>query len=328
MGSIFKALAEPTRQRLLAVLSREELSVSELVEVLGVPQSTVSRHLKVLREAGLLDDRRVGAAVLHAARRTGQRIAGEPARGGERPANGRSAEFRERLLEWMAHEPLDERTRERLEETVRRRRAAGNEFFERIGTRWDQLRIDAFGEAFHLEALTALLPRKWVVADIGTGTGYLLPVLAARFERVIAVEPAGAMLDVARNRPELKMAANVEFRDGSLERLPLQAAEVDLAIASLVLHHVPRPAGALSELRRIVRPSGRLLVIEQREHGSDEFHERMGDYWRGFDPEALSGWVEAAGFTEIRISPVSYARPAGRHTGEVPALFTLTARAV
>lgn len=328
MDLLFKAMADSTRQRLLMVLSRQELSVSELVNVLGLPQSTISRHLKVLREAGLLLDRRVGAAVLQAARPFGRSSNAGSASPAAKSANGRpAAELRDRLLEWAAQEALDERTRERMERTVRQRQAASKDFFERIGTRWDQLRIESFGESFHLEALTALLPAEWTVADIGSGTGYLLPVLSARFRRVIAVEPAGAMLEAARNRPELKAAANVEFREGSLAELPLADAEADLAIASLVLHHVARPIEALRELRRVVRPAGRLLVIEQHEHAGDEFHERMGDCWRGFEPPAMLAWVQEAGFTDARVSPLTQVRPAARQTGPVPALYTLTARA-
>lgn len=324
---LFKAMADSTRQRLLMVLSRQELSVSELVAVLGVPQSTVSRHLKVLRAAGLLSDRRVGAAVLQAARPFGRSSNAGPVASAGIPLGSRpAAELRDRLLEWALREKLDERTRERMEAAVRQREAASDDFLERVGTRWDQMRIDSFGQSFHLEALTALLPAEWTVADIGTGTGYLLPVLSARFQRVIAVEPAGAMLDAARGRPELKAAGNVEFREGALAELPLADAEVDLAIASLVLHHVSRPNEALEELHRVVRADGHLLIIEQHEHGGDEFHERMADRWRGFEPATLEGWVIQAGFTDIRVSPLTLAKPAGRQTGEVPALYTLTAR--
>lgn len=328
MGIIFKAMADTTRQRVLQVLSLHELSVSELVDVLGLPQSTVSRHLKVLRDAGLLTDRRVGATVLYAARPTAGASGGELVACTENGGGngGRILGLRDHLLDWAGHEPLDERTRERLERTIQRRRATSEDFFERIGTRWDQLRLEAFGEAFHLEALTALLPAEWTVADIGTGTGYLLPILSARFTKVIAVEPAGAMLDAARERAEMRTAGNVAFREGSLDALPLEPGEADLAIASLVLHHVPRPVEALRELRRAVRGGGRLLIIEQREHGNHAFHERMGDHWRGFAPDQLEAWAREAGFSDARVLPLAYAKPQGRQTGEVPALYALVAR--
>jgi len=307
---MFKALADATRQRLLRVLSAHELSVSELVQVLEQPQSTISRHLKVLREAELVVDRRAGATTLYAV----------PASGAGR-SNGHG--LRDQLLEWIGNERLDAGTQARLEQVLAMRR--GGSFFETIGSRWDQLRVDAFGDAFHLEALTALLPREWTVADIGTGTGYLLPILAERFVRVVAVDPAANMLELARRRPELREAGNVEFRAGSLEALPLGDGELDLAIASLVLHHVAEPAAALREVGRCVRPGGRLLMVEQAAHEHQVFHDRMGDVWWGFEPATLEGWVADAGFDTVRVSWLRSARTSSRNMGEVPRLFVLTA---
>lgn len=307
---MFKALADATRQRLLRVLSAHELSVSELVQVLEQPQSTISRHLKVLRDAELVVDRRAGATTLYAV---------APVAGGR--ANGHG--LRDQLLEWIGNERLDAGTQARLEQVLAVRR--GGSFFETIGSRWDQLRVDAFGDAFHLEALTALLPRDWTVADIGTGTGYLLPVLAERFAKVIAVDPAANMLELARRRPELREATNVEFRAGSLEQLPLGDGELDLAIASLVLHHVAEPAAALREAGRCVRTGGRLLLVEQAAHEHQVFHDRMGDVWWGFEPEAVEACVAEAGFGQVRVSGLRSARTSGRSVGEVPRLFVLTA---
>jgi len=323
---MLKAMADPTRQRLVRVLSRHELTVSELVDVLDQPQSTVSRHLKVLREAGLIADRRLGSNVQYAALPPNP-LPGPACSG----ANGHretdpAAALRDRLLDWAGQAGLDPDARDRLERVLRRRQTGPRGFFDVVGTRWDQLRVEAFGSVFHLEALTALLPADWVVADIGTGTGYLLGVLADRFRKVIAVDPAEAMLAVARQRSEVRDAGNVEFREGALQELPLAAGEVDLMIASLVLHHVDDPDSAMGEVARCLRPGGVLLVIEQRPEGSREFHDRMGDPVWGFDPDDLVSLVKKNGFVEVRARGLRTAGSSnGRATG-APGLFVLTAR--
>jgi len=327
----FKAMADRTRQRLLGVLSISELSVNELVEVLGQPQSTISRHLKVLREAGLLDDRRDGTAVMYSVRMPPQVVFDVVDKGGSakgRNGTGGSPMIREWILDWVGKERLETATRNRLERVIRRRSEQGAEFFENVGARWDQLRIDAFGSVFHLEALAALLPACWTVADVGCGTGYMLGTLAERFNRVIAVDPASSMLKEARNRPELASVGNVEFREGSLAGLPIESSQLDLAVASLVLHHVTEPARALAELHRCLRDGGRLLIVEQQEHENEDFRDRMGDHWRGFSAEALGDWILKAGFTDVRVLQLSTAGPTDRGIGMVPGLFALTAECV
>lgn len=327
---LFKAMADGTRQRLLQLLSVHELSVSELVEILDQPQSTVSRHLRVLRQAGLLVDRRAGATVLCTACPP---VAlpvdtGHGRNGGGRGGNGNgpaAVALRNWLLDWARREPLDEAFERRLEVVIRRRTGAAD-FFETVGARWDQLRIEAFGHTFHLEALAGLLPPDWTVADVGTGTGYLLPVLAARFRKVIAVDPSEAMLDTAKQRPGLRDARNVVFREGSLARLPIADAEADLVIASLVLHHVERPGDGIAELRRCLRPSGRLLVIEQDAGERTGFHERMGDRWPGFSPGEMTAWARAAGLKDIEIRSLATGPETGRRAADAPGLFALIAR--
>jgi SAM-dependent methyltransferase/DNA-binding MarR family transcriptional regulator len=325
-GLIFKAMADTTRQRLLCVLSKHELSVSELVEVLDQPQSTISRHLKVLRAAGLLIDRRLGATVRYAVRQALSPLGRSPVVAGKPQNVDRADDLRAQLLGWVEREPLGPVLDERLAAVIRRRHADTTGFFESIGARWDELRVDAFGEVFHLEALNLLLPPDWTVADIGTGTGYLLPALSGLCRQVIAVEPAGRMLEAARNRPELKSARNIVFREGALAELPIEDGELDLAIASLVLHHVEEPRAALREIRRCLRAGGHLLIIEQQEHEYAGFRDRMGDHWWGFPPETLEGWLTEAGFGDVRSRRLSAARPRNRGAADVPGLFAVTAR--
>lgn len=325
---LFKAMADSTRQRILQVLAAEELSVTELVEVLEQPQSTISRHLKTLRDAGLVVERRYGTTVMHSTWPLSPEPpdAGSPSNGGDgHDGGGVVPSLRNRLLGWIGQQQPGSELRERLNRVLRSRRSEPSGFFDTIGDRWDLLRVEAFGEAFHLEALTCLLPFDWTVADIGTGTGYLLPLLSARFARVIAIDPAENMLQAARSRPGLENAVNIVFQTGSLECLPLGDASLDLAIASLVLHHVAEPPDALRELRRCIKPGGSLLAIEQEPHHHAGFHERMGDRWWGFEPETLVRWAREAGFAAARVCPLSSARPAARRGLDSPKLIALAA---
>ena len=308
--TVFKAMAEPTRQRILQTLLENELSVTELVEVLGQPQSTVSRHLRVLRDAELISDRRNGATVHYAP---------SPA------ALGSDTDALQALVvRWLQNEPAPGALRRRLRRVLERRHAETVGFFESVGQRWEQMRTDCFGTSFHLEAFTALLPKSWTVADIGAGSGFLLPTLAAVFDSVIAVEPVSSLLEAARNRPELRGADHVDFRAGDLQRLPLTDGEVDLAIAALVLHHVPDPGVALREIGRVVKPEGRVLVIEQQAHRCEAFRAMMRGRWWGFEPESLAARVRAAGFEDVAWRELRTASPTSASVPETPDLFVLT----
>ncbi len=310
---VFRAMADTTRRRILQLVAGQELSVSELVACLGQPQSTVSRHLKVLRSAGLIHDRREGTAVLYAA----------PDANGA--ANGDAQPLQAQVFEWLAHEELPRALRQRLSRVLVERQNQSHAFFSSVSHRWDQMRIDAFGESFHLEGLSALLPREWVVAEIGVGTGMMLPVLASAFRKVIAVDPVPEMLEAARARCEVRKIKNVLFRQGDLSRVPISNERVDLACAVLVLHHVPSPAEALAEMGRIVKPGGQLLIVEQKAHRLAAFHERMQDRWWGFEPGKLARDVVSAGFESARYRDLASDPPRGR-TVEAPELFIMTAQ--
>jgi ArsR family transcriptional regulator len=305
---VFKAMADPTRRRMLKLLQGRELSVSELVEILVRPQSTVSRHLKRLQNAGLLRDRHQGTTTLYSvpAQTNGQ--------------VGDVGKLSRRLLGWAAEQALPRSIDARLGAVLDRRRERSERFFDRVGRYWDQLREESFGVSFHIEALLNLLPRGWTVADVGAGTGYLLPALARRFKHLIAVEPVDRMLKVARHRIEPLGLNNVDLRKGDLAQLPIKDETVDLAVAMLVLHHVPSPLDALAELYRIVRPGGRVLVVEQDAHDNEEFHERMQDHWWGFGREEFVGWLRSAGFEEIETNELAQTD----RSLDAPELFVVT----
>lgn len=274
-------LADPTRLRALRALEKQELSVLELCEVLALPQSTASRHLKVLAEAGWLAARREGTQSLY-----GWSEALDPG------ARRLWLLARAETEGW----PLLRQDAERLA-AVRARRDGAERFFAGAAGAWDKLRAEVYGAGLGGEALLALLPDDWTVADLGCGTGAVAADLAPRVARVIAVDQSAEMLRAARRR--LGKLPNVEIHEARLEALPLADATCDAALAVLVLSYLEDPAAALREALRILRPGGRLVVVEAARHADETLRRRMGQRTPGFDAAGLAALVPAR-LAEVR----------------------------
>jgi ArsR family transcriptional regulator len=276
-------LSDPTRLRLLRALEKRELSVLELCEVLALPQSTVSRHLKTLSDAGWL-----------AARRQGTQSLQTWAPGLDPGARRLWAVARAETEGW----PAAAQDRARLE-AVLARRGGAQRFFAGAAGAWDELRTKVYGRAFGTEALLALLPPAWTVADLGCGTGALSAELAGRVAKVIGVDRSAAMLRAARKRTE--ELANVALHEADLERLPLPDRCCDAALLVLVLAYQEDPVPALAEARRILRPGGRLVVVDAARHADEDLRRRVGQVRPGFAPEELAVLLEEAGLDAVTV---------------------------
>ena len=299
------ALSDATRSRMLLLLERQELTVTELCAVLQLPQSTVSRHLKTLADASWVVSRRDGTS-RHYTLALDERA----------PAARRLwALLREQV---SATSGADQDAR-RLKGVLARRQSASARFFESAAGQWDKLRADLFGTASHLQALPALLDEQWIIGDLGCGTGQVAAALAPFVVRVVAVDRSGDMLQAARRR--LRDLPNVQVRRGELEALPIADAELDAATLLLVLHHLSDPAAALVETARVLRPGGRVLIADMLPHEHEEYRQQMGHVWLGFGEEQLRRLLTNAGFEAIRFVPVP-----PRHDVKGPALFVATGR--
>jgi SAM-dependent methyltransferase len=272
-------LAEPTRLRILRVLDGREMSVLELCDVLALPQSTVSRHLRVLADRGWLASRRAGTQSLYG---FAERL----------PARARRLWelAREEAAAWPSVRADAERLR-----AVKARHA--QRFFAGAAGAWKKLRADVYGPRVDQEALLALVPPEWTVADLGCGTGALAAELAAQVRRVIAVDQSAAMLATARK--VLAAHRNVELHEAPLEALPIPDRSCDAAIASLVLAYLDHPAPALAEAFRVLRPGGRLVVVEAARHEDPELKRTLGQAQPGFEPAALEELAARAGFADV-----------------------------
>jgi ArsR family transcriptional regulator len=282
-----ESLSDPTRLRLLRLLERHELGVAELCDVLQLPQSTVSRHLKVLADEGWVRSRSQGTTNLY------RMELGDA----EAAARRLWALAREQTDGWatLAQDQL------RLRRVLAQRPPA-DDFFSAAAGRWDRLREELYGRAFTREAFLALLPREWTVADLGCGTGAVAAALAPHVRRVLAVDQSAAMLKAARRR--VASLENVETRQGSLESLPLDGGSCDAALLLLTLTYVEEPAAALAEAARILRPDGRLVVVDLLRHDREDFRREMGQVRLGFEEDELGSLMRESGFGDVRLRPL------------------------
>jgi ArsR family transcriptional regulator len=277
-------LSDPTRGRLLLLLEDHELAVSELCSVLQQPQSTVSRHLKVLADGGWVEAWRDGTSRRY-------RLKTDRLQPGAR---------RLWLLvrDSIGELPAARQDRGRLQSVLAARRTRSQEFFASTAGEWDRLRRELFGERAELLPLLGLVDPGWTVGDLGCGTGQAAAALAPFVARVIAVDDSAEMLAAARRR--LAPHPNAEPRRGSLEALPVPDGALDAALLVLVLHHVAAPGAVLAEVARALRPGGRLLLVDMLPHDRERYRQEMGHLWLGFAAEQIGEWLAAAGFAPPR----------------------------
>lgn len=295
------ALADPTRCRMLRLLDRQELTVTELCAVLQLPQSTVSRHLKTLADAEWVTSRRDGTSRYYSAAVAGlpRRSGAEPGRSDAKAGDAARAQIWELTRTQLADAAGAGQDERRLASVLAKRSQTSREFFATAAGKWDRVRAELFGADFAAPALLGLLPRDWVVADLGCGTGAMVAMLAPHVARVIGVDASAEMLAAAGERTA--SLDNIELRAGSLESLPLDDRSVDAALLTLVLHHLPSPAAALVEAARVLKPGGRLLIVDMAPHDHEEYRQQMGHVWLGFSPAQIQRWLADAGFEPARL---------------------------
>jgi SAM-dependent methyltransferase len=287
LQTVLKLLSDTVRLRLLAALHRDELAVHELVELTGLAQSRISNHLALLRRGSLVRDRREGSWAFYRATPPAAGNAWSPA-----------------LFEATVKPFLDSRQgrddAQALERVREQRRAQSRSAHDRLAERWAEVGQEFASGAVRAEAWSALVPPGLTVADLGCGAGYLTEYLAARGARVIAIDHAPGMLAAARQR----LPQDVEVRAGELEKLPLQDAEVDAAFANLVWHHLADGRAVATEMARVLRPAGRVVVTDMVPHDEDWMREEMGDLRLGVDPDEVIAALGDAGFTDLSTRPL------------------------
>ncbi len=284
----FKALADETRLRLLHVLYQHELSVNELVSILQMGQSRISRHLKILTEAHLLQWRRDGLWVFYSV-----------AKGGE------AQDFIESMMPFIDASPAMQQDVYHAARCLEERALKTRQFFNAIAEDWDMLNEEILGDFDLAGAVCAAVPKVCTLAvDLGCGTGTVLEKLLPYAQTVVGVDGSPRMLELARRRFENhaeKDHASISLRIGELNHLPLRDAEADFACINLVLHHLSSPMHTLKEVYRILRYQGHVFIADFDKHSNEGMREKYGDRWLGFRQDTLTHFIQEAGLTLVEL---------------------------
>jgi ubiquinone/menaquinone biosynthesis C-methylase UbiE len=292
MPSILKnlrLLADPSRLRILLLVEREELSVAELQEILGMGQSRISTHLAQLKQAELVEDRRNGKSILYRLKHGVQ-------------SNGFS-EMLGVLRQAATEIPEAEQDSEALRLALRRRQDKMRSYFDELAGKFGRNYVPGRSWQGLAETLLTLMP-PMVIADLGAGEGTFSQLLARRSKKVIAVDNSEKMVEYGRELARKHGVKNLEYRKGDLEEVPIRDATVDLAFFSQALHHAQHPERAVAEAMRILKPGGRIVVLDLLRHSYEEARELYADLWLGFTEVEVTRFLRQAGFKNIETSIV------------------------
>lgn len=286
---ILKTLSDPTRLRLLALVTREELSVAELQEILGMGQSRISSQLAQLRQADLVNDRREGKNAFYSLRP-------------QLPP--RTASLLKAAIESTADAPIFAEDRDNLDRILQKRRRTQEQYFNLIAGRLGKNYCP--GRSWEAIGHLALrLTPAIDIADLGAGEGLLSQLLARRARQVWCIDNSPRMVEVGTALAKKNGLANLAYKLGDIEKVPLPDKSVDLAILSQALHHAQHPQAAVNEAHRILRPGGQLLVLDLNEHNFEKARELYADVWLGFKESALHGFLKRAGFGKVEVTTVA-----------------------
>ena len=283
---LLRSVADPNRLRILLLLREEELSVAELQEILAMGQSTISTHLSQLRQAGLVEDRRTGKNSLY-------QLKLDPA----------DQIFAGLLNQARSEIPETAQDHAAMRRVIRKRQEKARQFFDSVAGRLGKDYVPGKSWKGVAEALLRLMP-PMVIADLGAGEGAFSLLLAQRAAKVIAVDSSARMIEVSRELAARHGVKNIDYRLGDMEELPIADAEVDLVFFSQSLHHALHPERALHEAWRILKPQGRIVILDLAKHRFEEARELYADEWLGFSEAELESMLEHSSFQNIQTSIV------------------------
>ncbi len=281
--NMFKALSDETRMRLLNLSIHYELNVNEIVSILEMGQSRISRHLKILTDCGLLTFRRDGLWIFYSA-----------------ASKGGGFYFIQSIKHLLNHNSQFQEDLEEAEKCIMERSKKTTRFFDAVSKNWELLKQDIIGDFDLNEKILEAIGASDTIVDLGCGTGDLLPLLKTKSLHVIGVEKSVKMLEEARKHYELDRDG-IDLRIGELEHLPLRDEEAEIALTNLVLHHLSEPQKAIKEVHRILKPGGSFIIIDLHLHKDEDMRLKFGDLWLGFSMDRLENWLQKSGFLPKKV---------------------------
>ncbi len=281
--NLFKALSDETRMRLLNLSIHYELNVNEIVSILEMGQSRISRHLKILTDCGLLSFRRDGLWIFYSSANKGEGF-----------------DFIQSIKHLLNHNSRFQEDLEAAEKCIVERTKKTTRFFNAISKNWELLKQDIIGDLDLNGKIIKTISASDTIVDLGCGTGDLLPLLKKKSFHVIGVEKSVKMLEEARKHYELERDG-IDIRIGELEHLPLRDEEADIALINLVLHHLSEPKKAIKEVYRILKPEGSFIIIDFHLHQNETMRKRYRDLWLGLSMDVLENWLKESGFLPQKV---------------------------
>ncbi|MES2307300.1 MAG: metalloregulator ArsR/SmtB family transcription factor [Verrucomicrobiota bacterium] len=280
----WQALTDSTRLRIIALLQREELTVAELQEILNVGQSGISMHLSILKTSGLAEARKEGKFSYYRIPEIHE-------------ASG--TKLIDAALNSVSELPESENDRAALKLVIQKRRAVAQNYFNQVAGRLSKAPCPGRGWSAVGPLLAHLIPR-CTIADLGAGEGWLSQLMAQHAEKVIAIDNSPKMVEFGRKEAKRRKLTNLEYRLGDLAHPPIDPNSIDYVIMSQALHHAVNPAHSIQAAARLLKPHGRLIILDLNAHSFDRARELLGDTWLGFRETELRKWLQEAGLINLR----------------------------
>ncbi|NCN09492.1 MAG: metalloregulator ArsR/SmtB family transcription factor [Leptospira sp.] len=285
----FKSVSDETRVRILHILSYADFSVNEIVEILSMGQSSVSRHLKILTDAGLLSARREGSWVYYSIRNAGKYF---------------SYDLTQLVLSYKEDLPFREIDQKNVNLSLQNRESLSQEFFDDLGQNWEKVQEEVLDPKIYRDRILSSLPANSdLVLDLGCGPGGLIPYLLSKSNKILGLDSSSKMVEVAKK--EFQGNPRVDIQQAHLEQIPVSDGSSDSVVASMVLHHVSHPPKILEEINRALKLGGTFCLVDLVKHNQEFMREKYADLWMGFEPELIQSWLRSYGFELIEQDSIS-----------------------